>query len=105
MRERRGSLFAVCGVPCEYSAITVVVVVELEVVTEMCAKDPVSSHANELNPIPEAVEQAKACLETVLEHGPKIEIDHYLVYTTRASFPTHLIHYTRPVLLIGTTIR
>ena len=33
--------------------------------------------------MPEAAEQAKVCFEAVLEHGPKIQIDHYLVYTTR----------------------
>jgi len=44
--------------------------------------DPLSNHANEPNPMPEAVEQAKNCFETVLEHGARIEIDHYLVYVT-----------------------
>lgn len=57
---------------------------------DMSAQDPVSGHANERNPMPEAAEQAKACFEAVLEHGPKIEIDHYLVYTTRALSRTHL---------------
>lgn len=61
----------------------------------MCAQDPVSIHANEPNPMPEAAEQAKDCFETVLGHGLKIEIDHYLVYTTRASlYPPYLLYVT-----------
>ena len=45
--------------------------------------------------MPEAAEQAKDCFETVLEHGPKIEIDHYLVYITRALFRIHPYHTLR----------
>jgi hypothetical protein len=44
--------------------------------------------------MPEATEQAKDCFETVLEHGPKIEIDHYLVYTTRAPFRIRITYST-----------
>jgi len=60
--------------------------VGMELATDMSVQDPVSTHANEPNPMPEAAEQAKTCFEAVLEHGPKIEIDHYLVYTSRTLF-------------------
>ena len=43
--------------------------------------------------MPDAVEQAKNCFETVLEHGPRIEIDHYLVYVTRALFRVRLTYW------------
>lgn len=58
----------------------------------MSAQDPASGHANEPNPVPEAAEQAKSCFEAVLERGPKIETDHYLVYTTRVLPRTHLTY-------------
>ena len=59
------------------------IAVVVEPVTDVCAQDPVSIHASEPHSMPEAAEQAKVCFEAVLEHGPKIQIDHYLVYTTR----------------------
>jgi hypothetical protein len=37
----------------------------------------------------EAETGAEEALRAVLEHGPKIELDHHLVYHARECFPNH----------------
>jgi hypothetical protein len=80
----KGVCLRFVGFPVSYLPIAVMIKLGVERLADMCAQDPVSAHTDEPNPMPEAADQAKACFETVLEHGPKIEVDHYLVYATRA---------------------